>query len=74
MWLSGAVGAATALGYYVIAFGVALLALLMLAALRDIAHDVLRGKARARTANGQTGLENPESLRSQMKQGKPPST
>jgi putative Mg2+ transporter-C (MgtC) family protein len=41
MWLAGAVGLATALGYYLIAFGVALLAVLVLAALRAFAHGVL---------------------------------
>ena len=43
MWLAGAVGLATALGYYLIAFGVALLAVLVLAALRVLAHKVIRG-------------------------------
>ena len=43
MWLAGAVGVATALGYYLIAFGVALLAVLVLAALRVLAHNVIRG-------------------------------
>ena len=42
MWLAGAVGLATALGYYLIALGVALLAVLVLAALRAFAHGVLR--------------------------------
>jgi putative Mg2+ transporter-C (MgtC) family protein len=44
MWLAGAVGVATALGYYIIAFGVALLAVLVLAALRALAHKVIRGE------------------------------
>lgn len=44
MWLAGAAGVATALGYYVIAFGVALLAVMVLAALRALAHRVIRGK------------------------------
>lgn len=43
MWLAGAVGLATALGYYVIAFGVALLAVLVLATLRAFAHKTIRG-------------------------------
>lgn len=43
MWLAGAVGLATALGYYLIAFGVALLAVIVLAALRALAHNVIRG-------------------------------
>lgn len=43
MWLAGAVGVATALGYYIIAFGVALLAVIVLAALRAFAHRVVGG-------------------------------
>lgn len=43
MWLAGAVGVATALGYYLVAFGVALLAVIVLAALRALAHNVIRG-------------------------------
>ena len=38
MWLAGAVGVATALGYYVVAFGVSLFAIVVLAALKAIAH------------------------------------
>lgn len=41
MWLAGAVGVATALGYYVIALAVSLLAVLVLAALRVFAHRVI---------------------------------
>ncbi len=41
MWLAGAVGVATALGYYTIALGVSLLAVLVLAALRYFAHEVI---------------------------------
>lgn len=41
MWLAGAVGVATALGYYIIAFGVAVLAVLVLATLRALAHHVI---------------------------------
>jgi putative Mg2+ transporter-C (MgtC) family protein len=41
MWLAGAVGVATALGYYLVAFGVALLAVIVLAALRALAHNVI---------------------------------
>lgn len=41
MWLAGAVGVATALGYYIIALGVALLAVLVLAALRVFAHSII---------------------------------
>ncbi|MHA6691145.1 MgtC/SapB family protein [Devosia sp. A449] len=43
MWLAGAVGLATALGYYLVAFGVALLAVTVLAALRVVAHKFIRG-------------------------------
>ncbi len=41
MWLAGAVGVSSALGHYVVAFGVALFAVLVLAALRYFArrHD-----------------------------------
>ena len=38
MWLAGAVGVTAALGYYLIAAGVALLAVLILAALRAFSH------------------------------------
>lgn len=41
MWLAGAVGLATALGHYVIAAGTALLAVLVLAALRVLSHRVI---------------------------------
>lgn len=41
MWLAGAVGIATALGYYLIAFGVAVLAVAILAMLRFFAHHVV---------------------------------
>ncbi len=44
MWLAGAVGVATSLGYYLIAAGVALLAVLVMAALRAFAHGVIRGR------------------------------
>ncbi len=44
MWLAGAVGVCSALGYYVVAFGVALLAVLVLAALRILAHRVIGGE------------------------------
>jgi putative Mg2+ transporter-C (MgtC) family protein len=44
MWLAGAVGVATALGFYVIATGVALLAVVVMAALRVLAHKILRRK------------------------------
>jgi putative Mg2+ transporter-C (MgtC) family protein len=41
MWLAGAVGVATALGYYLVAFGVALFAVIVLAALKSIAHRMI---------------------------------
>jgi putative Mg2+ transporter-C (MgtC) family protein len=41
MWLAGAVGVATALGYYIVAFGVALFAVIVLAALKYIAHRMI---------------------------------
>jgi len=42
MWLAGAVGVATALGYYAVAFGVAVLAVLVLSALRTISRRMIR--------------------------------
>ena len=48
MWLAGAVGIACALGYYLMASGVALLAIIVLAMLRAWSHQVLGAKARAR--------------------------
>ena len=41
MWLAGAVGVATALGFYVIAVGVAALAIMVLAALRAFSHKIV---------------------------------
>lgn len=62
MWLAGAVGVATALGYYLIAFGVALFAVLVLAALKSIAHrmigdddDVAPLDAERKRPGGKTG-------------------
>lgn len=49
MWLAGAVGLATALGYYLIAFGVALLAVIVLAALRVVAHQMIGGRKEPET-------------------------
>jgi putative Mg2+ transporter-C (MgtC) family protein len=45
MWLAGAVGLASSLGFYLIAAGVAALAVLVMAALRVFAHNVVRGAA-----------------------------
>ena len=39
MWLAGAAGIAIALGYYVIALGVAVLAIIVLAMLRKLSHE-----------------------------------
>jgi putative Mg2+ transporter-C (MgtC) family protein len=41
MWLAGAVGVATAIGYYLIALGVALFAVVILTALRRFAHKMI---------------------------------
>lgn len=41
MWLAGAVGMATALGYYAISAGIAVLAILVLAAMRALSHRVV---------------------------------
>jgi putative Mg2+ transporter-C (MgtC) family protein len=41
MWLAGAVGVATAVGYYFIALGVAIFAVIILAALRKFAHKMI---------------------------------
>jgi putative Mg2+ transporter-C (MgtC) family protein len=41
MWLAGAVGVATALGYYLIGLGVAVFAVIVLAALKYIAHQMI---------------------------------
>ena len=49
MWLAGAVGLATALGYYLIAFGVALLAVIVLAALRVVAHQMIGARKEPET-------------------------
>lgn len=43
MWLAGAVGVAASLGYYLMAAGVAALAVVVMAALRAFAHKVLGG-------------------------------
>jgi putative Mg2+ transporter-C (MgtC) family protein len=46
MWLAGAVGVATSLGYYLISAGVAILAVVVMAALRVLAHHIIRRKDR----------------------------
>jgi putative Mg2+ transporter-C (MgtC) family protein len=55
MWLAGAVGVATALGYYFVAGGVALLAVLILAALRAFSHKVLGHRSGAARAEAEMG-------------------
>jgi putative Mg2+ transporter-C (MgtC) family protein len=45
MWLAGAVGVSAALGYYIIAVAAALLAVLVLAALRRFSHKVINNEA-----------------------------
>ncbi|HEY0032375.1 MAG TPA: MgtC/SapB family protein [Devosia sp.] len=47
MWLAGAVGVATALGYYFLAAGVAGLAVVVMALLRRFAHGVVRNNGAA---------------------------
>jgi putative Mg2+ transporter-C (MgtC) family protein len=49
MWLAGAVGVAAAMGYYAVALWVALLAVLVLAALRAVAHRMIRHSRRPDT-------------------------
>lgn len=45
MWMAGAVGVTCALGYYVLAAGATVLAVLVLAALRAVAHRLIGHKA-----------------------------
>lgn len=52
MWLAGAVGLATSLGFYLIATGVALLAVLVMAALRVFAHKMIRGEQNENAPEG----------------------
>ena len=44
MWLAGAVGVATSLGHYLVAAGAAALAVLVMAALRVFAHQIVHGR------------------------------
>ncbi len=53
MWLAGAVGVATALGYYLIGFGVALFAVIVLAALKYLAHRMIGDEDDAATGEGE---------------------
>jgi putative Mg2+ transporter-C (MgtC) family protein len=50
MWLAGAVGVSSALGYYVVAFGVALFAVVVLAALKYVAHRMIGEDDEAETS------------------------
>ncbi|ODT82976.1 MAG: hypothetical protein ABS76_05480 [Pelagibacterium sp. SCN 64-44] len=59
MWLAGAVGVAAALGYYGVALGTALLAVLVLAALRAVSHGMLHGGGKDRAGRGEKHLEGP---------------
>jgi putative Mg2+ transporter-C (MgtC) family protein len=52
MWLAGALGVTVALGYYLIAVVVAVLAVIVLAALRAFAHRVVGGRHRLPDAPG----------------------
>ncbi len=75
MWLAGAVGVSIALGFYVVGFGVALLAIIVLSALRGLSHNVLRGHHQENQAEDLArGPANTDSLATQMRQGKPPAT
>jgi putative Mg2+ transporter-C (MgtC) family protein len=62
MWLAGAVGVSTALGYYLVAFGVALFAVMVLAALQAFAHKVI--------GSDQEGAEPPAPKRAARRTGK----
>ncbi|ODT65811.1 MAG: hypothetical protein ABS75_29885 [Pelagibacterium sp. SCN 63-23] len=52
MWLAGAVGLATALGFYIVAGMVALFAIIVLSALRVFAHKVLRHEIEVEAQSG----------------------
>ena len=52
MWLAGAIGVTVALGYYVIALVVAVLAVIVLAALRAFAHRVIGKHAKPEDRSG----------------------
>lgn len=53
MWLAGAVGVTSALGFYTIAAGTTVLAVIVLAALRAFSHRVIGHKAAEKEASGQ---------------------
>jgi putative Mg2+ transporter-C (MgtC) family protein len=53
MWLAGAVGVACALGFYSIAAGTTVLAVIILAALRAVSHRVIGHKGSVDDASGQ---------------------
>ncbi len=50
MWLAGAIGVAVALGYYLIAVAVAVVALIVLTALRYLSHKVIGGEKPRRSS------------------------
>jgi putative Mg2+ transporter-C (MgtC) family protein len=52
MWLAGAVGVSAALGYYVIALAAALLAVIVLAALKRVSHQVVPSEDEKPTQTG----------------------
>jgi putative Mg2+ transporter-C (MgtC) family protein len=52
MWLAGAVGVACALGFYVVAIGTTVLAVIVLAALRAASHRIIGHKADEALAHG----------------------
>lgn len=57
MWLAGALGVTVALGYYIIAVVVAVLALIVLAALRAFAHRVVGTDERSSGEPGGEGTD-----------------
>lgn len=58
MWLAGAVGVSSALGYYIVAFGVALLAVIVLAALKYVAHRMIGDQDEAADGKPSAGRDN----------------
>lgn len=53
MWLAGAVGVACALGFYIVAAATTLFAVIVLAAMRALAHRVVGDKGAVDDASGQ---------------------
>lgn len=56
MWLAGAVGLATSLGFYTVAAGVALMAVLVMSLLRALAHNII-GRRREMEGKALKGRE-----------------